>query len=98
MQFNNRTQHEIEVGNTGVEKGAQFEEERQEMLAKVNYEEDESVYEKLEKTSDNSKFKYILVFFLIAGVFIGYFTGRYIVNTQTITQTHQDIQNLKMIS
>ena len=44
MQFHVRTQHEIEAGNTGVEKVSQFEEERQEMLAKVNYEEDESIY------------------------------------------------------
>ena len=68
------------------------------MLAKVNYEEDESNYEKLEKTSDNSKFKYILVFLLISAVFVGYFVGRYLVNTNAITQNHEDIQNLKMIS
>lgn len=68
------------------------------MLAKVNYEEDESNYEKLEKTSDNSKFKYILVFLLISAVLVGYFVGRYLVNTNAITQNHEDIQNLKMIS
>jgi hypothetical protein len=68
------------------------------MLAKVNYEEDESIYEKLEKTSDNSKCKYILVFLLISGVFVGYFVGRFLVNTGAITQSHEDIQNLKMIS
>lgn len=68
------------------------------MLAKLNYEEDETIYEKLEKTKDNSKFKYILVMFFIAFVFLSYFIARFFVNTESINQNHEDIQNIKMIA